>query len=75
MKPITLIGVVLIVLGALALAYQGISYTRTEKVREAAALGPHPAADAVARLDDGDTTTPTLEIARGGEAREPGAGD
>ena len=32
MKPITLIGIVLVVLGALALAYQGINYTRTEKV-------------------------------------------
>ncbi len=37
MKPITLIGIVLVVLGALALAYQGISYTRTEKVLD---LGP-----------------------------------
>jgi len=32
MKPTLWIGIVLIVLGALALAYQGISYTRTEKV-------------------------------------------
>ena len=32
MKPITLIGIALVVLGALALAYQGINYTRTEKV-------------------------------------------
>ncbi len=32
MKPITLIGIVLVVLGALALAYQGINYTRQEKV-------------------------------------------
>ena len=32
MKPIILIGIVLVVLGALALAYQGINYTRTEKV-------------------------------------------
>lgn len=37
MKPISWIGIVLIVLGALALAYQGISYTRTEKVLD---LGP-----------------------------------
>ncbi len=33
MKSITLIGILLVVLGALALAYQGISYTRQEKVR------------------------------------------
>lgn len=32
MKPITLIGVVLIVLGVLALVYQGITYTTREKV-------------------------------------------
>ena len=32
MKPITLIGIVLLVLGALALAYQGINYTRQKKV-------------------------------------------
>jgi uncharacterized membrane protein len=37
MKAITLIGIVLVVLGALALAYQGINYTRTEKVLD---LGP-----------------------------------
>ena len=37
MKPIILIGIVLVVLGALALAYQGISYTRTEKVLD---MGP-----------------------------------
>ena len=37
MKPIILIGIVLVVLGALALAYQGISYTRTEKVLD---VGP-----------------------------------
>jgi uncharacterized membrane protein len=37
MKPITLIGIVLVVLGALALAYQGFNYTRTEKVFD---LGP-----------------------------------
>jgi len=37
MKPIILIGVVLVVLGALALAYQGINYTRTEKLLD---LGP-----------------------------------
>jgi uncharacterized membrane protein len=37
MKPIILIGIVLVVLGALVLAYQGINYTRTEKVLD---LGP-----------------------------------
>lgn len=37
MKPMTLGGILLIVLGALALAYQGISYTRQEKVLD---IGP-----------------------------------
>ncbi len=37
MKPIVLIGIVLVVLGALALAYQGINYTRTEKLLD---VGP-----------------------------------
>jgi hypothetical protein len=37
MKPITVIGIVLLVLGALALAYQGINYTRQEKVLD---IGP-----------------------------------
>ncbi len=32
MKPISWVGIVLIVLGALVLAYQGINYTRQEKV-------------------------------------------
>lgn len=32
MKPISWIGILLIVLGSLALAYQGISYTREKKV-------------------------------------------
>lgn len=32
MKPIVLLGVVLIVIGALALAYQGITYTTRENV-------------------------------------------
>jgi hypothetical protein len=32
MKPIMLLGVVLIVIGVLALAYQGITYTTSEKV-------------------------------------------
>ena len=37
MKPVTLVGVVLIILGVLALAYQGITYTTREKVID---LGP-----------------------------------
>jgi hypothetical protein len=37
MKPLVLIGVILIVVGALALAYQGFTYTTTERVVE---LGP-----------------------------------
>ena len=32
MKPITSVGILLIVLGALVLAYQGINYTRQKKV-------------------------------------------
>jgi uncharacterized membrane protein HdeD (DUF308 family) len=36
-RPIAIVGVVLIVLGLLALAYQGITYTRTERVVD---LGP-----------------------------------
>ncbi len=37
MKPVTLVGIALIVLGMLALAYQGITYTTREKVLD---LGP-----------------------------------
>jgi hypothetical protein len=37
MKPITIVGVLLIILGVVALAYQGISYTTKEKVVD---LGP-----------------------------------
>lgn len=37
MKPIALIGVVLIVLGVVALAYQGVTYTSRETVID---LGP-----------------------------------
>ncbi len=37
MKPISLIGVLLIVLGGLALAYQGFTYTHQEKVLD---IGP-----------------------------------
>lgn len=43
MKPISLAGIVLIVLGALALAYQGINYTHRETVLD---VGPiHATAD------------------------------
>jgi hypothetical protein len=43
MKPMTLGGVVLIVLGALALAYQGITYTTRQTVVD---IGPlHATAD------------------------------
>ena len=34
MKPSSWIGIVLIVLGALALTYQGINYTREKKVAD-----------------------------------------
>ena len=37
MRPTSLVGIILIVLGALALAYQGFSYTREEKVLD---VGP-----------------------------------
>jgi len=37
MKPISLIGIALIVVGALALAYQGVNYTREKKVVD---MGP-----------------------------------
>jgi uncharacterized membrane protein len=37
MKPAMMIGILLVVLGALALAYQGFNYTRQEKVID---LGP-----------------------------------
>lgn len=37
MKPIVLIGIALIVLGAIALVYQGITYTTQEKVLQ---IGP-----------------------------------
>jgi hypothetical protein len=37
MKPVTLVGVALIILGVLALAYQGITYTTREKVID---IGP-----------------------------------
>jgi uncharacterized membrane protein len=37
MKPLTLIGIILIVVGIVALAYQGITYTTSERVVD---LGP-----------------------------------
>jgi len=37
MKPVTVVGVILIVIGVVALAYQGITYTTSEKVVD---LGP-----------------------------------
>jgi hypothetical protein len=37
MKPIVIIGVILIVFGIVALAYQGITYTTKEKIVE---IGP-----------------------------------
>jgi len=43
MKPTLLIGILLIVLGGLALAYQGFTYTQREKVLD---VGPiHATAD------------------------------
>jgi hypothetical protein len=43
MKPISMLGMALVVLGALALVYQGFSYTRREKVID---IGPiHATAD------------------------------
>ncbi len=38
MKTATIVGVLLIVLGVIALAYQGITYTRQEKVVDAGPL-------------------------------------
>ncbi len=37
MKPLTLVGVALIILGVVALAYQGITYTTREKIID---IGP-----------------------------------
>ena len=37
MKPITILGILLIIFGGVALAYQGISYTTREKVLD---IGP-----------------------------------
>lgn len=37
MKPLVIVGILLIALGVFALAYEGISYTKTERVID---LGP-----------------------------------
>ena len=37
MKPMTLVGILLIVLGGMALAYQGFTYTHQEKILD---VGP-----------------------------------
>lgn len=48
MKPTSLAGIVLIVLGILALTYQGITYTRHERVLD---VGPiHASADTKERV-------------------------
>jgi hypothetical protein len=48
MKPVILMGVLLVILGVLALAYQGISYTRQEKILD---LGPiHATAETHERI-------------------------
>jgi uncharacterized membrane protein len=48
MRPLAIIGIALVILGAIALAYQGISYTRQEKVLD---IGPiHATADKHERI-------------------------
>ncbi|MFZ1974133.1 MAG: DUF3185 domain-containing protein [Terriglobales bacterium] len=48
MKSLSVVGILLVVLGALALAYQGISYTHREKVFD---LGPiHTSKDTQERI-------------------------
>lgn len=48
MKSISLVGILLVVLGALALAYQGITYTHREKVLD---VGPiHATRDTQKRI-------------------------
>jgi uncharacterized membrane protein len=48
MKRITLVGILLVILGALALAYQGISYTSQEKILD---VGPiHATAETHKRI-------------------------
>ena len=48
MKPVTILGIVLIIIGIVALAYQGITYTKKEKVLD---LGPIEAIDGTPVLD------------------------
>ena len=48
MKPITLTGILLVVLGVLALVYQGFTYTRRERVLD---IGPiHATVDTQERV-------------------------
>jgi hypothetical protein len=48
MKPISIVGILLVVAGALALAYQGITYTKHEDVLD---IGPlHATADRQERI-------------------------
>jgi uncharacterized membrane protein len=48
MKSLSLVGIVLVVLGVLALAYQGITYTRRERVLD---VGPiHATKDTQERI-------------------------
>ena len=42
MNPITLVGIVLIVLGIVAFAYQGITYTTRETVIDIGPIRPPP---------------------------------
>jgi hypothetical protein len=57
MKPIMLIGIVLIVLGVVALAYQGITYTSREKIID---IGP------IHATQDTEKTIPLSPIWGGG---------
>jgi hypothetical protein len=54
MKPMALLGIVLIILGGLALAYQGFTYTHQEKVLD---VGP---IHATAEKQDHVTIPPIL---------------
>jgi len=48
LKPVSLVGILLVVLGALALAYQGITYTRQKHVLD---VGPiHATEDTKERI-------------------------
>lgn len=48
MKPLSLAGIVLLVLGALAIAYQGVTYTHREKFFDAGPI--HATRDAQTRI-------------------------